>query len=169
VPLGQFYAAAARPHKLSRMPQAAFDFVLRYQRRAHSRRYISFGSVWIGLHAGSLNDPNHRGQFRLFIYNAIASAVRSRRSRPVISTFPLSVNWRRRVGAIQPSVRFAEIERSRRKRPENLDSYDFVLRAYPKVWSLERSANATEAVMRSWRSKISVTAPSYLSAQRLRR
>jgi adenylate cyclase len=46
------------------------------------------------------------------------------------------------VGAIQPSVRFAEIERSRRKRPENLDSYDFVLRAYPKVWSLERTANA---------------------------
>ena len=72
-------------------PKAAFDFVLRYQRRAHSRRYISFGSVWIGLPAGSHNDPNHRGQFRLFIYNAIASAVRSRRSRPVISTFPLSV------------------------------------------------------------------------------
>src|SRR5580692_3728363 len=46
------------------------------------------------------------------------------------------------VGAIQPSVRSAEIERSRRKRPENLDSYDFVLRAYPKVWSLERTANA---------------------------
>ena len=46
------------------------------------------------------------------------------------------------VGAIQPSVRFAEIERSSRKRPENLDSYDFVLRAYPKVWSLERTANA---------------------------
>ena len=46
------------------------------------------------------------------------------------------------VGAIQPSVRSAEIERSRRKRPESLDAYDLVLRAYPNVWSLERTANA---------------------------
>jgi adenylate cyclase len=46
------------------------------------------------------------------------------------------------VGAIQPSVRSAEIERSRRKRPENLDAYDLVLRAYPGVWSLQRAANA---------------------------
>jgi adenylate cyclase len=46
------------------------------------------------------------------------------------------------VGAIQPSVRAAEIERSRRKRPESLDAYDLVLRAYPNVWSLERAANA---------------------------
>lgn len=46
------------------------------------------------------------------------------------------------VGAIQPSVRSAEIERSRRKRPESLDAYDLALRAYPKVWSLERAANA---------------------------
>jgi adenylate cyclase len=46
------------------------------------------------------------------------------------------------VGAIQPSVRSAEIERSRRKRPESLDAYDLVLRAYPSVWSLERGANA---------------------------
>jgi adenylate cyclase len=46
------------------------------------------------------------------------------------------------VGAIQPSVRAAEIERSRRKRPESLDAYDLVLRAYPSVWSLDRVANA---------------------------
>jgi adenylate cyclase len=46
------------------------------------------------------------------------------------------------VGAIQPSVRAAEIERSRRKRPDSLDAYDLVLRAYPNVWSLERAANA---------------------------
>jgi adenylate cyclase len=39
-------------------------------------------------------------------------------------------------------VRSAEIERSRRKRPESLDAYDFVLRAYPSVWSLDRAANA---------------------------
>src|SRR5260221_3264096 len=35
------------------------------------------------------------------------------------------------VGAIEPSLRQAEIERSKRKRPENLDAYDFYLRALP--------------------------------------
>ena len=37
------------------------------------------------------------------------------------------------VAAIEPSVRQAEIERARRKRPENLDAYDLVLRATPLV------------------------------------
>lgn len=35
------------------------------------------------------------------------------------------------VGAIEPSVRGAEIERARRKRPDKLDSYDLYLRALP--------------------------------------
>lgn len=35
------------------------------------------------------------------------------------------------VGAIEPSLRQAEIERARRKRPENLDAYDLYLRALP--------------------------------------
>ena len=37
------------------------------------------------------------------------------------------------VAAIEPSVRQAEIERVKRKRPENLDAYDLVLRATPLV------------------------------------
>jgi adenylate cyclase len=37
------------------------------------------------------------------------------------------------VGAIEPSLRAAEIERVKRKRPENLDAYDFVLRAMPHI------------------------------------
>jgi adenylate cyclase len=37
------------------------------------------------------------------------------------------------VGAIEPSLRAAEIERVKRKRPENLDAYDLVLRALPNV------------------------------------
>ncbi len=45
------------------------------------------------------------------------------------------------VGAIQPSIRAAEIERARRKRPENLDAYDLVMRALPYVWSLDYEAN----------------------------
>src|SRR5262252_5822564 len=35
------------------------------------------------------------------------------------------------VGAIEPSLRQAEIERVKRKRPEHLDAYDLVLRAMP--------------------------------------
>ena len=47
------------------------------------------------------------------------------------------------VGAIQPSIRAAEIERARRKRPDNLDAYDLVMRSLPFVWSLDRVSNAT--------------------------
>jgi adenylate cyclase len=45
------------------------------------------------------------------------------------------------VGAIQPSIRAAEVERALRKRPESLDAYDLVMRALPLVWSLERENN----------------------------
>ena len=38
------------------------------------------------------------------------------------------------VGAIEPSLRSAEIERVKRKRPDNLDAYDLVLRALPDVY-----------------------------------
>jgi len=37
------------------------------------------------------------------------------------------------VGAIEPSLRAAEIERVKRKRPENLDAYDLMLQALPHV------------------------------------
>ena len=49
------------------------------------------------------------------------------------------------VGAIEPSLREAEIERVRRKRPENLDAYDLVLRALPHVF-LAMPAEAAIAV-----------------------
>src|SRR5262245_28399317 len=39
------------------------------------------------------------------------------------------------VGAIEPSLRDAEIERVRRTRPDSLDAYDLVLRAMPHVYS----------------------------------
>jgi adenylate cyclase len=47
------------------------------------------------------------------------------------------------VGAIQPSIRAAEIERARRKRPDSLNAYDLVMRALPYVWSLDRASNET--------------------------
>jgi adenylate cyclase len=39
------------------------------------------------------------------------------------------------IGAIEPNLRKAEIERVRRKRPDSLDAYDLVLRAMPSVYS----------------------------------
>jgi len=38
------------------------------------------------------------------------------------------------VAAVEPSLRQAEIERVKRKRPDNLDAYDLVLRAIPLVY-----------------------------------
>jgi TolB-like protein len=43
------------------------------------------------------------------------------------------------VGAMQPSILTAEMARSARKRPDSLVAYDFVLRALPLVWSLDRA------------------------------
>jgi TolB-like protein len=48
------------------------------------------------------------------------------------------------VGAIEPRLRRAEVERVKRKRPDNLDAYDLVLQAQPDIYSgmPDRSANA---------------------------
>jgi tetratricopeptide (TPR) repeat protein len=40
------------------------------------------------------------------------------------------------VAAIEPSLRLAEIERVKRKRPDSLDAYDLVLRALPHVYTV---------------------------------
>ena len=45
-------------------------------------------------------------------------------------------------GALQPSIRTAEIERSRRKRPQDLGSYDYTMRAMPHVWALEKDESS---------------------------
>jgi adenylate cyclase len=45
-------------------------------------------------------------------------------------------------GALQPSIRIAEVERSRRKRPQDLGSYDYTMRALPHVWALEKDESA---------------------------
>ena len=44
-------------------------------------------------------------------------------------------------GALQPSIRAAEIEQARRKRPDSLAAYDLVLRALPHLWSHRAEAN----------------------------
>jgi adenylate cyclase len=54
-------------------------------------------------------------------------------------------------GALQPSIRIAEIERSRRKQPQDLGAYDYTMRAMPHVWKLENeeSAKALELLDRA--------------------
>jgi adenylate cyclase len=49
------------------------------------------------------------------------------------------------VGAIEPSLRQAEIERVKRKRPESLDAYDLVLQALPFTYS-RMPDDASEAI-----------------------
>ena len=46
------------------------------------------------------------------------------------------------IGAIQPSIRAAEVARSRRKRPDSLDVYDLYMQALPHVTALDRQSNA---------------------------
>ncbi len=43
--------------------------------------------------------------------------------------------------AIQPSIRRAEVERARSKRPETLAAYDLVMRALPHLWAHRMSEN----------------------------
>jgi adenylate cyclase len=45
-------------------------------------------------------------------------------------------------GQLQPSIRMAEIERARRKRPRDQGAYDFTMRAMPHVWALEKEESA---------------------------
>lgn len=55
------------------------------------------------------------------------------------------------VGAIEPSLRRAEVERIRRKRPDSLDAYELVLRAQPDVDSgmPDRAALALSQLQRA--------------------
>jgi adenylate cyclase len=51
------------------------------------------------------------------------------------------------IGAIEPSLRKAEIERSRRKRPESLAAYDLFLRALTPLHKLRPEANAEAQIL----------------------
>ena len=50
------------------------------------------------------------------------------------------------IGAVEPTLRKAEIERARRKRPDNLDAYDLFLKALPLV-STAMPADADKALL----------------------
>jgi adenylate cyclase len=51
------------------------------------------------------------------------------------------------VGALEPTIRSVEVERARRKRPNNLDAYDCVMRALSSIWVVEREANAEALIL----------------------
>jgi adenylate cyclase len=55
------------------------------------------------------------------------------------------------IGAIEPNLRKVEIERVKRKRPDSLDAYDFVLRALPFTYShrVEDADNAIPLLSRA--------------------
>ncbi len=65
------------------------------------------------------------------------------------------------VGAIEPQLRIAEIARSRRKPPENLDAYDCFLRALPHVHAMTVQGN--QEAIRLLREAIRID-PDYASA-----
>ena len=49
-------------------------------------------------------------------------------------------------GALEPSIRLAEIERVQRKRPQDLGAYDYTMRAMRHVWMLEKD-EASQALV----------------------
>jgi adenylate cyclase len=46
-------------------------------------------------------------------------------------------------GALQPSIQIAEIERARRKRPQDMGAYDYTMRAMRHVWMLDKDEART--------------------------
>ena len=68
------------------------------------------------------------------------------------------------VAAVEPSIRMAEIERARRKRPDSLDAYDLYLRALPHVWAFTAPDSAKALVFLDEALRID---PSYAAAHGL--
>jgi|HubBroStandDraft_6_1064221.scaffolds.fasta_scaffold84431_1 adenylate cyclase len=69
------------------------------------------------------------------------------------------------VGIVEPSLRRSEIERSRRKPPENLDAYDLYLRALPYMASV---MPADARIAAGFLDRALELDPSYAAAQALR-
>ncbi|MGO4571456.1 adenylate/guanylate cyclase domain-containing protein [Microvirga sp. 2TAF3] len=67
------------------------------------------------------------------------------------------------VGAIQPSIRAAEVERARRKRPDSLNAYDLVMQALPYVWSLDVASNRVATKLLEEALRLDPTYPLALS------
>ena len=68
------------------------------------------------------------------------------------------------VGAIEPSLRQAEIVRAKRKRPENLDAYDLYLRALPHA-QIAMPGDSEKAL--EWLHRSLALEPDYAAAHSL--
>ena len=68
------------------------------------------------------------------------------------------------VGAIEPSLRQAEIERAKRKRPDSLDAYDLYLRALPHA-QVAMPGDGEKALL--WLQKSLALEPDYAAAHAL--
>jgi TolB-like protein/Tfp pilus assembly protein PilF len=68
------------------------------------------------------------------------------------------------IGAIEPNLRKAEIERIKRRRPDNLDAYDLVLRALPFVYRMMAEGAVTAIPLLE---KALVVEPGYARAHAL--
>jgi tetratricopeptide (TPR) repeat protein len=68
------------------------------------------------------------------------------------------------VGAVEPSVRQAEVERSRRKRPDSLGAYDLYLQALQHAWTF--SSDATTRAIELLEQALTVD-PTYAAAHGL--
>jgi len=85
---------------------------------------------------GSVRSAGHRVRITAQLVDAATGAHvwAERYDRPYDDIFALQDELALSVvGAIAPSLRRAEIERVKRKRPDSLDAYDLVLRAQPDV------------------------------------
>lgn len=68
------------------------------------------------------------------------------------------------VGILQPTILAAEVKRARRKRPDSLQAYDLVHRAFPHVWTMTYDDN--QAALKLLRQAIELD-PSYALAYAL--
>jgi len=87
---------------------------------------------------GSVRKADERVRINAFLVDAETGAHlwADRYDRHLEDIFSLQDQIRLSVvGAIEPSLRDAEIERVKRKRPNSLDAYDLVLRAIPNVYA----------------------------------
>jgi adenylate cyclase len=93
---------------------------------------------------GSVQKAGNRLRITVQLIDAVADAHiwADRVDGTLEDLFELQDRITERVaGALQPSIRLAEIERARRKRPQDLGAYDYTMRAMPLVWVLEMAAS----------------------------